>query len=132
MSKHIGFKLIEAEPQLKDNQEGYKVVYPDGYVSWSPKEVFESAYMQVGNNNTITQANVDSFIKDTEVITLDGKTTVVKAVLVNGFVIVESSSCVDPANYCEKMGAEICLERIKNQIWMLLGFLLQTAKEGIK
>lgn len=25
---------------------GYKVVYPDGYESWSPKEVFEEAYRE--------------------------------------------------------------------------------------
>ena len=26
---------------------GYKVIYPDGYVSWSPKEVFEHAYREI-------------------------------------------------------------------------------------
>jgi len=45
MNKYIGIKLIEAEPQVKDKQEGYKVVYSDGYVSWSPKAVFEAAYI---------------------------------------------------------------------------------------
>lgn len=27
-----------------DDRMGYQVQYPDGYVSWSPKEVFETAY----------------------------------------------------------------------------------------
>ena len=27
--------------------DGYKVYYPDGYVSWSPKETFEKAYHEV-------------------------------------------------------------------------------------
>ena len=124
--------MIEAERQMKNNEAGYKVVYPDGYVSWSPKEVFEKAYMQVGSNNTITQTNVDRFIKETEILTLGDKTTVVKATLANDFVIVESSSCVDPANYDEALGADICLGRIKSLVWNLLGFLLQTAKCGIK
>jgi len=132
MQKYIGFKMIEAERQMKNNEAGYKVVYPDGYVSWSPKEVFEKAYMQVGSNNTITQTNVDRFIKETEILTLGDKTTVVKATLANDFVIVESSSCVDPANYDEALGADICLGRIKSLVWNLLGFLLQTAKCGIK
>lgn len=26
--------------------DGYKVVYPDGYESWSPKDVFEAAYRE--------------------------------------------------------------------------------------
>lgn len=65
MKQYIGTKLIEAEPAYRctDNQmrvdiivdpdeaatyykseEGYRVRYPDGYESWSPKEVFEEAY----------------------------------------------------------------------------------------
>jgi hypothetical protein len=31
--------------------DGYKVLYPDGYVSWSPKEVFEEAYRPVDGMN---------------------------------------------------------------------------------
>lgn len=148
MKKYIGCKMIEAEPAIKvdgkiysldgpvprsmNRQEGYRVKYPDGYESFSPKEVFEKAYMQVGDNVTITQDNVDNFIKSIDVITMGDKTTVVRATLVNGFEIVESSSCVKKENYDEKYGAEICMEHIKNRIWHLLGFLLQTAVGGVK
>lgn len=148
MKKYIGCKMIEAEPAIKvdgkiysldgpvprsmNRQEGYRVKYPDGYESFSPKEVFEKAYMQVGDNVTITQDNVDNFIKSVDVITMGDKTTVVRATLVNGFEIVESSSCVKKENYDEKYGAEICMEDIKNRIWHLLGFLLQTAVGGVK
>lgn len=45
MYTYVGLKLIQAEPE----KDGYKVVYPDGYVSWSPKEVFEEAYKDVRN-----------------------------------------------------------------------------------
>lgn len=61
MKRYIGCKIIKAElmgkkeffmmerlkqiPQWQD-EPGYKVVYPDGYVSWSPKDVFESAYRE--------------------------------------------------------------------------------------
>ena len=44
MESYIGIKRIEAEPQVKDGKDGYKVVYEDGYTSWSPKETFEKAY----------------------------------------------------------------------------------------
>ena len=88
--------------------------------------------MQVGCNNTITQENVDNFIVDYEVFTKKEKITIVIATLVNGFTIVESSACVDVANYDEKYGSEICKEKIKNKVWNHLGFLLQTAKDGIK
>ena len=36
----------EFSKQSKDSL-GYKVVYEDGYVSWSPKDVFEAAYRPI-------------------------------------------------------------------------------------
>ena len=81
---------------------------------------------------SISQQMVYDFIAETEVITMGGKTTVVRATLRNGFTIVEASSCVSPENYDEKMGADICLSHIKDKIWMLLGFLLQTAVGGVE
>ena len=48
MQKYIGTKIIEAEPMSRSHgdkaEDGYKVRYPDGYESWSPKDVFEEAY----------------------------------------------------------------------------------------
>lgn len=60
MKQYIGTKMIYAEPAYRHNgkiypktgpypkamdlEDGYKVRYADGYVSWSPKEVFEAAY----------------------------------------------------------------------------------------
>ena len=154
MKKYMGFKLLEAEPMtlgdynkskgwtIPENEdpskEGYVVKYSDDYISWSPKEVFESAYLQVESNEklpsgvSIGQSMVDNFIKEVYVQTIGTKTTLVRVELLNGFEIVESSSCVDAANYDEIMGKEICLKRIKNKVWELLGFLLQTAYKGIK
>ncbi|WP_263453084.1 Gp49 family protein, partial [Clostridium perfringens] len=74
---------------------------------------------------------VDGFIKEVHVSTLGDKTTLVRAILVNGFEIVESTGCVDKVNYSEDIGAEICLNKIKDKIWYLLGFLLQTAYNGV-
>lgn len=61
MEKYLGVKLIEAESCwglnnkcVDPNSEhcgqevkGYKVVYEDGYTSWSPKDVFEKAYRKI-------------------------------------------------------------------------------------
>lgn len=153
MDKYIGTKLIEAEPMsLGDynkfkgwtipanenpKKEGYKVKYSDDYISWSPKEVFEKAYMKVEANEnlksdiSISQKMVDDFIKEIKVDTVGEKTTIVRAILKNGFELVEASSCVDKENYEETMGAAICMKKIKDKVWFLLGFLLQTAKNGI-
>ncbi len=47
LKTYIGCKVIKACPMDRDGKEGYAVHYPDGYVSWSPKEVFEEAYRPV-------------------------------------------------------------------------------------
>lgn len=71
MKSYIGVKIVKAKPGTmaeaqaiksgcpaetqkrifnqseKENQEGYIVKYPDGYISWSPKEVFEKAYREL-------------------------------------------------------------------------------------
>lgn len=46
MKNYIGVKVIKAEPQERDGEQGYKVVYPDGYVSWCPKGSFEDSYRE--------------------------------------------------------------------------------------
>ena len=124
---------------MEPEEPGYRVRYPDGYESWSPKDVFERAYLPVTINPdlrteapSISQQMVDDFIRETEVITMGGKTTVVRAILRNGFEVVESSACVSAENYDEALGAKICMEHIKDKVWMLLGFLLQTAVHGVK
>lgn len=139
MKKYMGFKLIDAEPMEKNGTDGYKVIYQDGYESWSPKDVFEKAYMEIIPNErlktdkpSISQAMVDDFIKEVHVQTLGEKCTVARVVLANGFEIVESSACVSAENYDETLGAEICMKKIKDKVWMLLGFLLQTAVSGVK
>lgn len=45
MKEYIGVKVIRAEPEDRENKPGYKVVYADDYTSWSPKAVFEEAYV---------------------------------------------------------------------------------------
>lgn len=153
MKKYIGTKLVKAKPmtrgeyntyrgwRIPENEnpkdKGYLVEYSDYYISWSPKEVFERAYIAVDDNKelpsgvSIGPKMVDEFVAYTDTQTMGDRTTVVRCVLRNGFEIVESRSCVDPENYSEEMGHEICMEKIKNKIWELLGFLLQTAWHGI-
>ena len=112
--------------------------YADGYESFSPNEVFERAYLPLEVNGklkteapSISAEMVERFIDHHETVAMGGKTTVVRAVLKNGFEIVESSSCVSAENYDEKLGEEICMKRIRNKVWELLGFLLQTAVGGV-
>jgi len=76
--------------------------------------------------NTVTQEQVDQIFAKSkkEVSTIFDKCTVVSCQLPNGFIIVEHSACVDPQNYDYYMGAKICEERIKNNIWELEAYRL--------
>jgi hypothetical protein len=47
--EYIGTKQVTAWPQEKDGEPGYAVKYADGYTSWSPKETFEGAYIDIGH-----------------------------------------------------------------------------------
>jgi len=48
MRAYIGAKIIQAEHGKNDKGvDGYIVVYPDGYQSWSPKDTFEAAYREI-------------------------------------------------------------------------------------
>lgn len=155
MKTYIGTKIIEAAPAIRMGskvydaneliprstelvEEGYKVRYQDGYESFSPKDVFERFYLELTVNPelrtkkpSISQKMVDDFIVAKEVSTLGDKVTVVRATLRNGFELVESSACVSPENYDEKLGAKICMEKIKDKVWFLLGFLLQIGVNGL-
>ena len=82
--------------------------------------------------NKVTKEDVENFIKELEVEKFGEKTTIVKAVLQNGFVLVEHSSCVDPINFDMELGKQICIERIENKIWELLGFKLQCTLLGVE
>jgi hypothetical protein len=47
--EYIGTKQITGWPADKDGIEGFAVKYADGYTSWSPKDVFEAAYLPIGH-----------------------------------------------------------------------------------
>lgn len=72
MQQYIGTKIIKAWPARRctfiggkvvyacldeivpagcNTEEGYRIEYADGYLSWSPREVFEEAYRQTDRMN---------------------------------------------------------------------------------
>ena len=78
---------------------------------------------------TVTPEEVAENMKDVLVRTVVefGKPcTYVTVRMKNGFTLSESTTCVDPANYNEEIGKQICLKRIEDKVWYLLGYSLQT------
>lgn len=57
MKAYIGAKVILATPEMKEGTDGakldgYKVVYPDGYTSWSPRRTFDTCYRELMPDET--------------------------------------------------------------------------------
>lgn len=153
MSNFIGVKLVDAEPITLGaynvlrgcglptdgnyDEPGYFIKYPDDYVTWCPKKTFEKDHMPIAKGNTVTEEDVNAMIKQIHVdqITpndLGSVVTVTTATLANGFTITESSTCVDPEYYDVETGIDCCMERIKDKIWYLLGFLLSCGFNGFQ
>lgn len=75
--------------------------------------------------NIVTIEEVKANMHDVFVTTLqlfDKPVTFVDVRMLNGFTIRESTTYVDPANYDEEIGKQVCLKRIEEKIWMLLGY----------
>ena len=133
-SQYIGVKRVEAEEEEKDGRMGYRVRYEDGYTSWSPKDVFDRTYFRLDDPSgcSLSENDITRFFDTVEPAKMGEKTTVTKAILINGFEMVDGSSCVDPKNYDEEIGMRICVGRMREKMWMLMGFVLQWAHKGIK
>ncbi len=78
--------------------------------------------------SVVKQEHVEHAIADLRFEKWGKKTTVGMATLVNGFEIVEASSCVKEENYNEGIGRQIVTERLHQKIWELLGFQSQNEK----
>lgn len=75
----------------------------------------------------VEEKDIDDLINNAEidVKTILDKCTVVTVRLKNGFILTESSACVDPKNYDEEIGKKICLDKIRDNLWLLEGYKLQ-------
>lgn len=55
---------------------------------------------------------------------LSGTVTVCQMEMVNGYVVVGQSACVDPNEYNQALGEKFAYEDAINQLWPLEGYLL--------
>lgn len=147
---YLGVKLIKARKAWRINgnaivydmnrmvqhddvvDEGYEVEYPDGYKSFSPKDVFEKAYYQILDPTKISEGDVLGFMKQGYSLRLGEKTTVVLDTTITGFDTIGTSACVNPNNYDHAIGESIARRDIKDKIWGHLSFVLQWAINGLK
>ena len=128
MKKYIGTKIVSAEPREgTDGRDGYKVVYADGYASWSPKDVFDAAYVALDDIPTkLTLDDLQAKVVGELFVKVGDTTTIVcNLLLENGFVVTGTSACIDPAIFDEVIGKQIAYDNAIDKMWQLEGYLLK-------
>lgn len=72
----------------------------------------------------VKESRIKNILENSEIVvnTVFGKHTVVSVKLPNGFVITESTGCIDKNSYSEEIGAEICMAKIEDKLWELEGY----------
>ena len=94
MKNYISVKMIKAESckAWKDfkghmtGDEGYKIYYPDGYISWCPKDIFEAQYLELEKKIHITQKGMFAILLQAHQL-LEQTMKLSKHHCKNGFVI---------------------------------------------
>jgi len=81
-------------------------------------------HMPKNKDTSITEANMVAQIVDEQYVRLGKKTTICFLTLQNGFEIVGTSACVDPANFDEEKGRYWARKEAFNKIWPLEGYAL--------
>lgn len=115
----------------------YIIKFTDGKPCLCDRSDFNNDFEQINDviesekihsNISVTKEQVMENMKDVICRTsmeFDKPVTYVTVRMINGFTLRESTTCVDPVNYDEEIGKQICLEKIEDKIWFLLGYALQ-------
>ncbi len=146
--KAIGVKMVDLVPMMAREAndkghrigehsfetEGYEVTYPDGYKSWSPKEVTDAAYFPIKDENgdTIKPQDIDNLIVDCYSVKVGTKNTNTTVVTRTGFEVHGQSGCVKAENFDLAIGEQYAKPKALDQLWFAMGFVLQWAKFGLK
>lgn len=121
------YRLFD-EDEIRKIESEFDVTWCDDEVDWFEDcdDDYEDVYQTPQSNNRVPKSRIDYLLEmaDYKVETVFGNCTVVHCKLENGFVITETSACVDPANYDVRIGEAIAKRRIADKLWELEGYLL--------
>jgi hypothetical protein len=76
--------------------------------------------------NRVTVSDMQAKVKSSTYTRLsDSTTTVCQITLENGYTLIGTSACVDPASFNQAMGEKIAYDNAFEQLWSLEGYLLK-------
>ena len=140
----ISIKTLEATLWADNPANLYNPKKSSGpvYRSWNEdhtaldaisKAEFEKTYLfKFENEDRISETDITNFVTAINFLQSGKNTLLARAALINGGVLVESHSYLNPADFNEQEAMSACLDKIYDKIRFLLTFLLQcTIVEGI-
>lgn len=147
---HVGERLVVTD--VKPNGEFTYATEDGKMLGHTSKDMFDKYFdmyekskvkMRDGNDlipervyksNSVTIWDVDDIIDASDIVctTLFDKCTLVACKLPNGFVLTSQASCVDPADYDEELGFDMCMDDIREQVTELESYRLQNEVGDLK
>lgn len=145
--KAIGIKMVDLRPMtggeamdsgysigtFNRSEQGYEITYLDGYKNWIPKDVADSAYFPITDENgdTIKPQDIDNLVVDCYSVKIGTKNTNTTVVTRTGFEVHGQSGCVKAENFDLAIGEQYAKPKALDQLWFAMGFVLQWAKYGL-
>lgn len=119
LMKHTDYVVFVSDFIAKSYPKFVYVSYPIAVTAFekATKKEHNSEYFT--DNNFFNRALVKA---DIEVQTIFHKTTIVAVRFANGFVMVESSSCVTEQNYNKELGIKLCIKKIEQKYMEHIAF----------
>lgn len=146
---YIGVKLIKATPMTRGEynahesltnslggdsaDEGYLVEYTSGYKSWSPKDVFDRAHLEIQNETTLGVGAAHAMLHDVTASKINDNALTVQAMCRNGSVFHETAYTSTPPGSEEHWNvlAEASLQKCLMDVSSHLVFMHNWALNGL-
>lgn len=136
--EYISVKSVQAWTEVRDGKEGYAVLYPDGYRSWSPKEAFERSSLMIGRSEPGTAGIfplpiiAEQLIAKSENVASGRKSMSGITTLTTGHEINTNASCVFPEQFVNSAGEEHCKSKARGEIINRIAFIIDWARNSLK
>lgn len=133
MQEFVGIKVVRAEEAYKDGKKGYRVVYPDGYESWSPDDVFHKHYLLLDtdryNDTVVALSTVNKLCGDIDVDEFED-IKIMATKLINGYTIARCSPLRNNVDEYEEN--EEFEEYVAEKLREYMEFVISWGRNGLK